>query len=314
VSAILQFSGLAASQLPDRPLHLAVGMFDGLHRGHQAVIQQAVDAAKEENGVAAVLTFWPHPSVLFRPQDVTRLIMTPAVKAHVLNRLGVSALITEPFTPEFAALPAEKFLPMLQHNLPRLKVVYVGENWRFGRGRMGDVGLLKQSAKGSGLNVVSVPRVRNEDEAISSTAIRSLLEKGEIERANQMLGYEYFADGTVVPGKGLGRKIGFPTLNLNWVPDLRPRFGVYAVKVRKEDGSPSLPGVANYGLRPTVEDTTEPRLEVHLLTDCPYGPGEELTVEFHAFLRGEQQFSGVIELEKQIARDRVTAASILAGA
>jgi riboflavin kinase / FMN adenylyltransferase len=312
VSAIIQYSGLAASELPALPLHLAVGMFDGLHRGHQAVIEQAVEGAKTEVGVAVVLTFWPHPSVLFRPQDATRLIMTSLVKAHVLSRLGIAALITEPFTPEFAALKAEDFLPTLQRYLPHLSVVYVGENWRFGRGRIGDVGLLKRSADALNLKVVSVPRVRHDEDAISSTRIRTLLETGEIERANQMLGYVYFAEGTVVTGKGLGRKIGFPTLNLNWVPDLRPHFGVYAVKVRKEDGGRALPGVANYGLRPTVEDIRDPRLEVNLLTDCPYGPGDELTVEFHAFLRGEQQFAGVAELEKQIARDRGTAASVLA--
>lgn len=311
MKAIHQFDGMEAAQLPAKPLHLAVGMFDGLHLGHQAVINQAVAAARADGGVVGVLTFWPHPSALFRPQDPTRLIMTPKVKARVLERLGVDALITQPFTVEFAGLKAEDFLGTLRRHLPNLAVVYVGENWRFGRGRMGDVALLQREAASCELSVVSVPRVRHEDEAISSTRIRTVIEQGGIEQANDMLGYPYFAEGRVMPGKGLGRKIGFPTLNLNWSPELRPRYGVYAVRVSGGETDATLPGVANYGVRPTVERTDEPRLEVNVLGECPFRAGDELTVELHHFLRAEQKFTSVDELKGQIERDREQAARML---
>ncbi|MCF7687760.1 MAG: riboflavin biosynthesis protein RibF [Cephaloticoccus sp.] len=287
-------------------------MFDGVHLGHQAVIGQAVTAARSENGYAAALTFWPHPSVLFRPQHRTLQIMTPEAKRRVIGRLGIEALITQAFTPEFAGIMAGDFLPLLQRKLPTLKVLYVGENWRFGRGREGDIPMLKLAAGNLGLTVVSTPRVRFDDEGISSTRIRSLLLAGEIEQANLLLGYNYFVTGRVMPGKGLGSKIGFPTLNLNWSPELTPHFGVYAVQVRREATAEFLPAVANYGVRPTVETATEPRLEVHVLSDCDFGPGDELTVELRTFIRAEQKFSEVGALQAQIAVDRETARQWLA--
>ena len=137
-----QFSSLeAAGALPARPLHLAIGMFDGAHLGHRAVIAAAVQAARQSGGAAAVLTFWPHPSALFRPENPTRMIQDGAMKARVLLTLGVDAVITESFTPAVAGVAAEDFLPWLQQRLPYLACVYVGENFRFGRGRMGDVDL-----------------------------------------------------------------------------------------------------------------------------------------------------------------------------
>ena len=306
--SLLQFSNLGEVQLPAKPLHLAVGMFDGMHRGHQSVIALAVEAARRDCGISAVLTFWPHPSALFRPEDPTRLIMTPEAKAKVLKRSGVDVLITQSFTLEFAAIKAENFLPELKRHLPHLAVIYVGENWRFGRGRIGDVSLLVQIAASLGLTVISLPRVSNEeDETISSTKIRSLIVEGEIAQANQMLGYPYFGEGEIIPGKGLGRTIGFPTLNLNWKPELMPRFGVYAVKIFGGEQIGSLSAVANYGVRPTVEDTLEPRLEVHVLADCSFNAGDLVTVEFLQFLRPEQKFKDVAALQAQIEIDRDSA-------
>jgi len=307
-----QFPELDAVRLPERPLHLAIGMFDGLHLGHHTVIDSAVQSAKEDEGISAVLTFWPHPSTLFRPEEPTRLIMSPQAKARVLARMGVEVVITQGFTREFAQIPAELFLTELKRYLPHLVSVYVGENWRYGRGRVGDVALLVKEAKSLGLSVVSVPRVNFDGEPISSTRIRRLLEEGAIERANALLGYAYFSEGTIVAGKGLGRTIGFPTLNLDWTSELAPRFGVYAVRVSREGGPASLPGVANYGLRPTVENTTNPRLEVHLLGDCPIGPGDEVKVEWKRWIRPEMKFSGVEALTAQIAQDRTTAAALWA--
>lgn len=304
-----QIDGLERADLPPRPLHLAIGMFDGVHLGHRAVVDAAVHSARASGGISAVLTFWPHPSTLFRPEHPTRLMQSSAMKARRLLGLGVDVVITQAFTPELAALPAEEFLPWLQRRLPRLVAVYVGENFRFGQGRRGDVALLVAQGSKSGVHVFSAPRVSLDGEPISSTRIRELLEAGEIEAANARLGSPYLAEGIVTPGKRLGRTIGFPTLNVPWSPELRPRLGVYAVRLTGPRASGPRPGVANYGVRPTVENTSEPRLEAHVLGACPFGEGDSVTVEWLCFLRPERKFAGVEELRAQIAQDRAAAAA-----
>ena len=298
-----------AAALPPRPLHLAIGMFDGLHLGHRAVIDPAVHSARAGGALSGVLTFWPHPSALFRPENPTKLIQPAATKARMLNRLGVDAVITMPFTPEIAGIEAEAFLPWLKQKLPHLAAIHVGENFRFGRGRRGDVALLVASGRRHDVRVFSAPRVSRDGEPISSTRIRALLEAGDIGAANALLGYTYFAHGFVTGGKHLGRTIGFPTLNVAWAPELRPRLGVYAVRVFAPDVAEAepLPAVANYGLRPTVEQSTEPRLEIHVLGACPFGEGDHVKIEWLRFLRPEIKFSGVDELRAQIARDRTAA-------
>lgn len=316
MSAPLEFTDLATAKLPPGPLHLAIGMFDGVHLGHRAAIEPAIAAARKCGGVAAVLTFWPHPRALFRPENATRLIQSPATKAAVLGRLGVDVVITEQFTPEFAAIEAEAFLPWLRKHLPSLVALYVGDNFRFGHKRRGNVELLAASGRALGIAVNAASRVMVNGEPASSTRIRNHLLAGEIEAANALLGYAYFTDGVVTSGKRLGHQIGFPTLNLTWAPDLRPRFGVYAVRVSdprvQATTARFIPGVANYGVRPTVENSTEPKLEAHLLEECPFTSGDRIFVEWLHFIRPEQKFANVDELRAQIARDRTAAAKLLA--
>jgi riboflavin kinase / FMN adenylyltransferase len=291
---------------------LAIGMFDGVHLGHRAVIDPAVREAMTCSGLPAVLTFWPHPSALFRPHNATRLIQDSRTKARVLGELGVAAVVTEQFTPEFAQIDAEQFLGWLKQRLPTLAAVYVGENFRFGHKRRGDPKLLRASGAELGIAVTVAEKVTVQNEVVSSTRIRALLEAGEIAHANALLGYAYFSEGGVVAGKRLGRSLGFPTLNVSWSPELRPRFGVYAVSVAgpKSSGS-ALRGVANYGLRPTVESTTEPKLEVHLLDPCPFDAGDTIHVQWLHFIRPEARFVGIDELRTQIGRDREAAFTLL---
>ncbi len=308
-----ELSGLAeAALLPARPLHLAIGIFDGVHLGHRAVVTTAAEAARADGGIAGVLTFWPHPSALFRPEDPTQLMQDASTKSLLLIDAGVDVVITQSFTPELAAVEADAFLGWLKQRLPHLVAVYVGENFRFGCGRRGDAALLLASGRTLGVRVVSAPRVALEGEPISSTRVRALLIAGEITAANALLGYSYFTAGTVTPGKQLGRTIGFPTLNIPWAPQFRPRFGVYAVRVRCECETESLPGVANYGVRPTVENTLEPRLEVHVLGPCSIREGDAVRVEWLQFLRPEMKFAGLEELRAQIARDRAAAVEFFA--
>jgi riboflavin kinase/FMN adenylyltransferase len=292
-----QFDGVAQAKLPPRPLHLAIGMFDGVHRGHRFVIAAAVKAARESDGISAVLTFTPHPSALFRPENPTRLMLPDAVKAQLVLQLGIDVVITQRFTPEIAAIEAEDFVRWLTGHLPSLKAIY-------GKGRRGDVAQLQEIAAPAGISVFSAPRESCAREPISSTRIRAQLAAGDIEEANALLGYAYFSAGPVIPGKRLGRTIGFPTLNVPWAPELRPRLGVYAVRVSGPKAPAPLPAVANYGLRPTVEQSTEPRLEVHVLDACPFGEGDAVRVEWLHFLRPEMKFAGIDELRAQIARDR----------
>ena len=298
-----QFDGLDRVALPSRPLHVAIGMFDGVHLGHRAVIESAVQSARHSGGVSMVLTFAPHPSVLFRPDNPTRMILDLPAKMAKLGSLGIDAIVVQPFTREFAAITAEEFVPFIKRHLPRLAGIYVGENFRFGRGRKGDVAMLVAEGRRHGIMVFSAPRVNLDGEPISSTRIRERIQSGDMKGAAALLGYVYTAEGTVVHGKHLGRTIGFPTLNLGWSPDLRPLYGVYAVRVSGAKSYGWLPAVANYGLRPTVEQSVEPRLEIHMLVACPNGAGDMVAVEWVRFIRPEKKFSGLDELRLQIARD-----------
>ena len=303
MSAIAQFDGLDRVVLPPRPVHVAIGIFDGVHLGHRAVIETAVQSARTGGGVSVVLTFSPHPSVLFTPDNPTRMILDLPTKIERLAALGVEAVVVQPFNPGFAAVSAADFVPLLKRHLRGLAGIYVGDNYRFGRGRAGDVAMLVAEGRKAGVSVFSAPRVNLDGEVISSTRIRSRIQEGDMKAAASLLGYGYASRGAVVHGKHVGRTIGFPTLNLGWSPDLRPRFGVYAVRVSGSKTVGWLPAVANYGLRPTLEDAHEPRLEIHVLSDCPYGPGDLVVAEWVRFLRPERKFAGVTELTAQIARD-----------
>jgi riboflavin kinase/FMN adenylyltransferase len=303
MSALLQFDGLERAVLPPRPLHLAIGMFDGVHLGHQSVIESALHSARRSGGLAGVLTFWPHPSALFHPAKPTRLLMPPEMKRSVLDRLGVDFLIEQNFSREFAQIEAREFLAHLKRRLPSLAAVYVGENWRFGRGRRGDVAMLIEEARPAGLAIFSAPRLNHNGAAISSSRIRELLAAGAMAEANALLGYSYFAEGVVESGRRLGQTIGFPTLNIAWEPELQPCHGVYAVEVSAGQ-APPVPGVANYGLRPTVGAATRPLLEVHLLESSALTYGDKLTVHWLQFLRPEAKFGSVEALRVQIALDR----------
>ena len=301
-----QFESLCAARFDsEKPIHLAIGMFDGVHLGHRKVIERAVAAARQSGGVSGVLTFWPHPSRLFRPDDPSRMILCPETKRLELGRQGVDFIIEEAFTHGFAAIEAERFMEVLTTAMPRLATVHAGENWRFGKGRRGDMALLERLGAAAGVAVDAVDFVRDAAERISSTRIRNLLLAGEIEAANALLGYEYYSLGTVTQGKRMGRTIGAPTLNLPFEGDLKPAYGVYVVSVSDVSLNHRYKAVANFGLRPTVETTLKPLLEAHLLEPCPFDYGHRLKVVWHRFLRQERRFESVDALKVQIDADIV---------
>ncbi len=280
-------------------------MFDGVHLGHQAVIETATQLAQATQGINGVLTFWPHPSRLLRPDNPQHMIMSPEIKAEVLHSHKVQYVIQQEFNPAFAAIEATDFVGHLRSFLPHLNSIHVGSNWRFGKKRAGDVQLLLQSCREAGIHVISVERVNYDGQPISSTRIRNHLKAGEMNMANALLGDVYFSLGSAIQGNKMGREMGFPTLNLPWNPDLKPPYGVYCVEVEGEFGEAiiTLPGVANFGVRPTVEETTEPVLEVHSLRPCPFTRGSRLKVRWYHYLRAEKKFEGFESLRKQIAVD-----------
>lgn len=311
MSQLLQFDRLEGATLPQRPLHLAIGMFDGVHLGHQSVIDSAVHSARRSGGLAGVLTFWPHPSALFRPDKPTLLLMPVEMKRRVLAELGIDFLIEQNFSREFAGIEAKDFVRYLRQCLPQLSAVYVGENFRFGKGRTGDVTTLVEEAKKVGVAIYSAERLSHNGAPISSSRIRELLSAGDITEVNALLGYSYFAEGVVERGRQLGRTIGFPTLNIPWEPELKPRFGVYAVEVLAAGGE-TFKGVASYGTRPTVESAGRPILEVYVLENSSLTYGDKLRVKWLHFLRPESKFDSLDALKKQIALDTEKARQILA--
>lgn len=298
VESFKAFAGLR------KDLHLAIGVFDGVHLGHQAVVGAAVSSAGPA-GVNGVLTFDPHPSRLFRPENPTRLIMPIEEKVRRLRKIGVDCVICKQFDREFAAIPAEDFLPFLKEQMPTLKAIYVGENFRFGQKRAGDVSTLLKSGLALGMKVSSSKRIKHNGDPISSTRIRAELEAGRLVGVNDLLGCNYTSSGTIVEGAKLGRKIGFPTLNIPWEPECRPKFGVYFVRFRENEEDRFKFAVANYGVKPTVQTEGQgPCLEIHGLEPTKLGPGGHLEVEWLRFIRPEHNFESVDALTLQIAKDR----------
>ena len=238
----------------------------------------------------------------------TRMLMSPEMKLRVLLRLGVDAVIQQTFSPEFARIAVEEFLPHLRRRLPHLAGVYVGENWRFGAGRRGDVHLLLAEAARHHVSVLSVPRIQWNGEPISSTRIRDSLEAGRMEEANMLLGYSYFAEGVVTPGRRLGRTIGLsdPQCALGARAQAALRR-LCRVRRRRRGRSRRCPGwqITVCG-RPSAE-ADAPLLEAHLLGPCPFAAGSRVTVEWLKFLRPERKFESVGELRRRIAEDRAEA-------
>jgi riboflavin kinase / FMN adenylyltransferase len=292
------------------PLHLAIGVFDGLHLGHQEVIRTAQAAATADGGTAVVVTFDPHPIRLFRPEQAPRLLTSTRHKEIILSRLGVQHLLEIPFTREFANHTAEEFVAQLQSASQPLGSISVGVDWAFGKGRRGNVALLKALGTTGNFAVNGVARVCTGHEPISSTRIRSAVEAGDFSTAEHLLGRTYAVLGTIFQDRQIGRKIGFPTANLQGLAEQLPPVGVYAV--RASLGGEFLPGVANLGYRPTTEENrTERRLEVHLLDFDEDIYGQQLEVKFIARIRDEMRLNSLEELKAQIAADSQQAREIL---
>ncbi|MEI8039011.1 MAG: bifunctional riboflavin kinase/FAD synthetase [Verrucomicrobiota bacterium] len=292
-----------------QPLHLAVGVFDGVHAGHQAVIARAVRAAAKDGGLAGLLTFDPHPIRVCAPEKApASLLETLDHKARIVSDLGVQLFIPLHFDAALAAMEAGEFIARL--TAAPVRTIVVGEDWRFGHERRGDVPLLRSESTTRGFRLEAVPPVMVDGERISSTRIRQAIRDGNLEAAARMLGRPYAVSGTVVLGNQLGRTLGFPTANLATGDSQLPPDGVWAVRVTDRDGQ-CWDGVANLGTRPTLGGT--PRvLEAHVFGFAGDLYGRNLEVRFVQHLRPEMKYPSLDALRAQMERDAQAAREALA--
>jgi len=304
------FRGLDPLPQEPRGASVALGNFDGVHLGHQAIL----GAARAVGRKLGVVTFEPHPrSVLRAPSRPFRLT-SPASKARALENLGVDLLVEIPFDRDFAQLPPEAFVQRVLGEIVGASHVVVGADFRFGANRAGTSQSLKDLGPRHGFGVTIVEEVQAEDgQAFSSTAIRRHLREGRPQEAAQMLGRWWEVEGVVFTGHQRGRTIGFPTANLSLGDLLEPALGVYAVRcaVGDEDDLSWLDGIANIGRRPTVDGETL-LLETHVFDFDGDLYGKRMRVQLLGFIRPERKFGNLDELRNQIARDCDTARSILA--
>ncbi len=290
------------------PVAFAVGVFDGVHLGHQAVIQSAIDFTEKHGGTTVVLTFDPHPLRVLCPDSAPLLLCSTTHKLHILKQFGVDHVLVLPFTSETAKTDANAFIAALVTSCRPLGFISVGYTWSFGRGREGNVHQLMEMGQIHGFGVYGVPEVKIEEEVVSSTLIREAVRTGNFQKAERMLGRPYTVMGKVVKGRQLGRQLGFPTANVAIENEELPPSGVYAVETLLQGRK--YPGVANLGRRPTIEEDGEQTLEVHLFDLEIDLYGANLEVSFVKLLRREQKFAGLEELKSQIAQDIVSGRTV----
>ncbi len=290
---------------------LALGNFDGVHRGHQEVISTAIDVARRYGIPARVLTLEPHPRSLLTPQNKPFRLTPVSVKNRMLQAMGIDEVITLNFSPEFANKPAHEFVEEILVQHYHAKHIVAGAYFVFGHKRAGTMKHMREWLEPYGIGVTEVQPLTDErGEPISSSRLRVAIQKGDFDLARNLLGRPWSITGIVVEGAKRGRVLGFPTANIELGDYVRPPFGVYAIKARRIVSQKIWPGVANIGTRPTVGSVRE-MLEFHLFNT----PGElydqEWEVELHKFMRPEKTFPNLEELQKQVLEDISQAKTLL---
>lgn len=287
---------------PDsRPVALTIGNFDGVHLGHQALLNQLLAEGKARGLPAAVVIFEPHPREFFTPLQAPARLTSLREKLELFSGLGVDRVHVCRFNAQFAQMSAADFINVLYQKLSA-RFVLIGDDFRFGSGRSGDFALLEKIAATRGFEVRAVLSVKHDGVRISSTAVRAALAAGQLRSAQRYLGRHYSISGRVVHGDGIGKKIGYPTANIRIKPVRPPLSGIYVVNAHVE-GLGVLQGVASLGVRPTVRRDAQPVLEAHLFEFSQQIYGRHLRVEFLQKLRDEEKYPDVAALARQIAAD-----------
>jgi riboflavin kinase / FMN adenylyltransferase len=284
---------------------LALGNFDGMHRGHLKIIERVRRGAEERGSTAVAMTFDPHPSKIVRPDKAPPLLMTHQQKLEALARGGMHGVAIVRFTPELAQWDPETFVRSVLVEWLHVAEVWVGANFLFGHDRSGNFSLLRSLGARYGFRAEKIDPVRYKDFVVSSTRVRRLVSEGRVDEAGALLGHYYALDGTVVQGQKRGRELGFPTANLCPENELVPPAGVYATTANI-DGM-SYPSLTNIGTRPTFESGEEHVIETHVLDMNKDMYGAKLRLGFVQRLRDEKKFDGVDALKAQIEADRARA-------
>ena len=292
---------------------VAIGNFDGVHRGHRAVLDRALELAEARGVPALVLTFEPHPRSVFRP-DTPVFRLTPApLKARILEAIGFRSVIEYPFDREFSQRSAEEFVQSILVDWLHASAVVTGFDFHFGKGREGGPAFLMEAGKRHGFDVTLVDAFRDEGaDVVSSSRIRSLLCEGDVAGAAGLLGYRFTVESEVIGGQKLGRTLGYPTANMALAPETELKAGIYAVRFRRPDGS-IHDGVASFGYRPTVTENGAALLETFIFDFSGDLYGEVCSVSFFGRLRDELKFDGLDPLVAQIRRDEEEARAMLSG-
>ncbi|VCU71268.1 Riboflavin biosynthesis protein RibF [Pigmentiphaga humi] len=290
-----------------RPCALAIGNFDGVHRGHQAILARVRNVAAERGLVPTVMTFEPHPREFFaelhkRPELAPTRIAGLRDELCALARHGMQHVVVERFNQRLASMPAQEFIDKLLLEGLHVRWLLVGDDFRFGAQRAGDIELLRANAARHGFEVESMDTVSDNGQRVSSSAIRTALAVGELDRAAELLGHPYSVSGHVIHGQKLGRTLGFPTLNLRVSRRCPALSGIFVVQVRGL-ADQALPGVASLGVRPTVDDSGRVLLEVHMFDFSDNAYGKLVQVEFLKKLRDEEKFVDLPTLQAAIEDD-----------
>jgi len=280
-----------------------IGNFDGMHVGHQAIIRSVVARAKEINRPSTVITFHPHPLSVVAPDRVPKQILTLSQKEELLRDMEVDALLVVPFTHEFSRCTADRFIDEFLIKALQVNEVRIGQDFCFGAGREGNLAKLKEAGKRAGFNVEGVGDVKIHGFRVSSSLVRDAVSKGAMRLVNLALGRTYFIEGRVATGRRLGRKIGFPTVNVDSANELFPGGGVYVTTSRFESFQRSFESVTNIGVRPTLYENYATTIESHILDFDSNVYGDTVRLYFHRLLRREQQFRSALELTNQIRND-----------
>lgn len=283
------------------PVVLAIGVFDGMHLGHQAVLQAALDSAMRIGGVPVVATFDPHPAMVLRPESAPRLLTPLNFRLHLMERCGIGHALVISFDAAFAAMEAEDFVLKLCRIAPRFAGICIGEGWIFGNARKGNARLLQTLGMKNGFFTSAVAPVVVDGEVVSSTLIRESLAAGNLSKAARLLGREFSIRGSVVRGAGMGHKLGFPTANIATGNEQYPPDGVYAIQAAWNGNTRS--GVANIGIRPTISGDGCRILEAHLFDFSGNLYGAEMEISFCEFIRPERKFENQEALCAQIHKD-----------
>jgi len=294
---------------PFRPVDLprggvvTVGNFDGVHRGHRKMLTDVAARGRELDVSSVVVTFDPHPLKILHPEGAPSMIQTLRQREESIEACGIESLVVIPFTRDFSLRPAEEFARDLLARRLAAREVKVGERFVFGRAKAGDVALLRQIGSEAGFAVEGIADVSDDDGIISSTRIRKALGEGNMELASRLLDRPYAMDGIVAKGDRMGRKIGFPTINLKSENELCPRDGVYATKVLIRSFDRTFDCVTNIGRRPTVYEDYATTIESFILDFASDIYGESIRLSFFERLRDERVFPSMLELTAQIRKD-----------